>query len=413
MSTTNPMTQSRDRGRSTALPPRGQGGRRMEPKYIKRRQRGMALFIAAVVLIIGAVIYIGVQVSGDESQTTATDYEGTGNGVTQLVEIPEGSSISQLGPELEERGIVATDSAFQTAAAANPDASSVQPGFYRLQEEMSAESAVAALLDPANRVELLDIHGGATLMDVSVIGGDVRPGIYSQISAVTCAEGSPNCIPAEELQNVAATADLAELGVPEWAREPVAAREGDPKRLEGLIVPGQYVVNPTLDAQGILSDLLTRSATTYNDTGIVERAQAIGLTPYELLTAASLVEREAPAGEFDKVARVILNRLEEPMRLEFDSTVNYGLSEVEVATTDEDRARETPWNTYAKDGLPETPIAAASIQAIEAMENPAEGDWLFFVTIDQDGTTVFNNTFDEHLEDVQTALESGVLDQSR
>ncbi|WP_027004135.1 endolytic transglycosylase MltG [Corynebacterium halotolerans] len=385
----------------------------MEPKYIKRRQRGMALFIAAVVLIIGAVIYIGVQVSGDESQTTATDYEGTGNGVTQLVEIPEGSSISQLGPELEERGIVATDSAFQTAAAANPDASSVQPGFYRLQEEMSAESAVAALLDPANRVELLDIHGGATLMDVSVIGGDVRPGIYSQISAVTCAEGSPNCIPAEELQNVAATADLAELGVPEWAREPVAAREGDPKRLEGLIVPGQYVVNPTLDAQGILSDLLTRSATTYNDTGIVERAQAIGLTPYELLTAASLVEREAPAGEFDKVARVILNRLEEPMRLEFDSTVNYGLSEVEVATTDEDRARETPWNTYAKDGLPETPIAAASIQAIEAMENPAEGDWLFFVTIDQDGTTVFNNTFDEHLEDVQTALESGVLDQSR
>lgn len=413
MSTTNPTSESRDRSRPTDLPPRGSGGRRMEPKYINRRQRGMALFIAAVVLIIGAVIYIGVQVSGDDSQVTATDYEGTGNGVTQLVEIPEGSSISQLGPELEERGIVATDSAFQAAAAANPDASAVQPGFYRLQEEMSAESAVNALLNPANQVELLDIHGGATLMDVSVIGGDVRPGIYSQISAVTCGQGSPNCISVEELQNVAATTDPAELGVPEWAREPVSARGDDPKRLEGLIVPGQYVVNPTLDAQGILSDLITRSTQTYNDTGIVQRAQAIGLTPYELLTAASLVEREAPAGEFDKVARVILNRLEEPMRLEFDSTVNYGLSEVEVATTDEDRAQETPWNTYAKDGLPETPIAAASIQAIEAMENPAEGDWLFFVTVDQDGTTVFNNTFEEHLEDVQTALESGVLDQSR
>ncbi len=413
MSSTNPTTRPRSRARSTDIPARGQGGRRMDPKYVKRRQRGLAVFISAIVLIIGAVIYIGVQVSNGDSESQAVDYEGTGNGVVQLVEIPEGSSISQLGPELEERNIVRTNSAFQAAASANPAASSVQPGFYRLQEEMSAESAVSALLDPANQVELVDIHGGATMMDVTVLGGDTRPGVYSQISAVTCVDGSPNCISAEELQQVGATADLTALGVPDWALEPVAARGEDPKRLEGLIVPGQYVVNPTLDAQGILTDLITRSTTIYNNTGIVERAQAIGLTPYELLTAASLVEREAPAGEFDKVARVILNRLEEPMRLEFDSTVNYGLTEVEVATTDEDRAQETPWNTYAMDGLPETPIAAASVEAIEAMENPAEGDWLFFVTISQDGTTVFNNTFEEHLEDVQTALESGVLDQNR
>ena len=108
-----------------------------------------------------------------------------------------------------------------------------------------------------------------------------------------------------------------------------------------------------------------------------------------MINAASLVEREAPAGEFDKVARVILNRLKAPMKLEFDSTVNYGLTSQEVATTDEDRKRVTPWNTYAKEGLPDTPIASPSIQAIEAVENPAQGNWLFFVTIDKKGTTVF------------------------
>ena len=108
-----------------------------------------------------------------------------------------------------------------------------------------------------------------------------------------------------------------------------------------------------------------------------------------------------------------LNRLAEPMRLEVDSSGNYGLPDVDVATTDEDRATVTPWNTYAKDGLPETPIAAASMEAITAMENPAEGNWLFFVTVDQDGTTVFNDTFEEHLADVQQALESGVLDTNR
>lgn len=398
---------------TTSTPQRGPGGRRMDQKFVKRRQRGLAVLVASLILLIGAVIYIGVQISGGGETVADRDYQGSGNGVHQLVEIPEGSSVSQLGPELEERGIVKTDSAFQTAAANNPDAGSIQPGFYRLQGEMSAAAAVQALIDPANRVELLDIHGGSTLLDVNVVGGNSRPGIYSQISRVTCTEGSENCIAAEDLQNVGATADLDTLGVPEWARDAVAARGEDPKRLEGLIVPGQYVVNPEMDAQEILTDLLTRSAQQFNDTGIVDRARALDLTPYELLTAASLVEREAPAGDFDKVARVILNRLEEPMRLEFDSTVNYGLEDVEVATTDEDRAQVTPWNTYAKDGLPETPIAAASVEAITAMENPAEGNWLFFVTVDQDGTTVFNDSFEEHLADVQTALESGVLDTNR
>lgn len=389
-------------------------GMRMESKYVKRRQRGLAVLIAALVLIVGAVIYIGVSVSGDgDDRSVAQDYEGTGNGETVMVEIPEGSSISQLGPELVEKNVVKSDAAFQTAAASNRDAASVQPGFYRLEEEMSATSAVQALLDPANRADMLDIHGGATLMDVNVIGGESRPGIYSQISELTCMGNEENCIPPEEFERVAATTPPEELGVPEWALGPVNARGEDPKRLEGLIVPGQYVVDPKMSAKEILTDLITRSAEQYNETGIVERAEALGLSAYELLTAASLVEREAPAGEFDKVARVILNRLAEPMRLEFDSTVNYGLEEVEVATTDEDRARVTPWNTYAKDGLPDTPIASASMEAIQAMEHPAEGDWLFFVTVDESGTTVFNNTFEEHQQDVEQAMNSGILDSQR
>ncbi|MFP7365664.1 endolytic transglycosylase MltG [Corynebacterium callunae] len=383
--------------------------RRMEPVYVKRRQRFIAVVIAALILIIGAVIYIGVATSNRGSQ----DYEGEGNGVTQLVEIPEGSSISELGPELVERNIVATNEAFQTAASNNSNAGNVQPGFFRLQEEMSAAAAVEALLNPDNQVDLLDIHGGATLMDVTVVGGDTRQGIYSQIAAVTCTEGSENCISAEALQQVASTVDPAQLGVPDWAIAGVEARGSDPKRLEGLIMPGQYVVNPSNDAQGILTDLITRSAQQLAETDIVGRAQAIGLTPYELLTAASLIEREAPAGDFDKVARVILNRLAAPMQLQFDSTVNYGLSEQEVATTDADRQTVTPWNTYAMDGLPQTPIAAVSTEALQAMENPAEGNWLYFVTIDTDGTTVFNDTFEQHQADTEQALNNGVLDSNR
>lgn len=394
-------------------PSRDSRGRRMEPVYVKRRQRGLAVLIASFVLLIGAVVYIGYELttggSSQEQGQGVTDYEGTGNGREELVQVPEGAGLSSLAPELAERDIVASESAFLTAAANHPEANTVKPGFFRLQGQMSAAAAVAALLDPANQIDMLDVYGGATLLDINVLGGDVRYGIFSMISQAAGDDG----VRAEDLEHVAATVDPAELGAPEWAVEEVRARGNDPKRLEGLIAPGQYVIDPNMDAQEILTDLITRSTQTYNSTDIVNRAEAINLTPYELLTAASLVEREAPAGEFDKVARVILNRLELPMRLQFDSTVNYGLEDVELATTDEDRERVTPWNTYASDGLPQTPIASPGETAISAMENPADGDWLYFVTIDEQGTTVFNDTFEEHLADVQVALDSGILDHQR
>ncbi|MBC3178852.1 endolytic transglycosylase MltG [Corynebacterium lujinxingii] len=376
----------------------------------RRRTRGTAVLVASILLIIGLVAWIAVA----RNLSGSKDFAGTGNGEEQVVQIPEGSSLSVLGPELEERGIVGSDGAFQTAAANNPDSDNIQPGFYRLEGEMSANSAVEALLDPEKRITPLQVYGGATLMDINVLGGQTRHGIFSMIQAVTCGDQpGGDCVNVEKLHNAAANADPAELGVPEWARETVAARAGDAKRLEGLIAPGEYIIDPQASAEDILQDLVTRSAKQYDSTDIVNRAQAIGLSPYELLTAASLVEREAPAGEFDKVARVILNRLDEPMRLEFDSTVNYGLPSVEVATTDEDRKRVTPWNTYAMDGLPQTPISSPSIEAIDAMEHPAEGNWLFFVTVDKDGTTVFNDTFEQHLNDTQRAVDSGILDSQR
>lgn len=382
---------------------------RMEPKYRKRRERGLAVLVACLLLLVGTIAYVGYVRSNPPSMM---DFKGAGSGEEVMVEIAEGETISQLGPELVKAGVVKSNGAFQAAAGKNDKASNVTPGFYRVQKQMSAKDAVAALVDPKNKVELLQIPGGQTLADVKVVGGQTRKGIYSSIEQVTC-KHSNNCVKVAQLEQVAATMDPVALGVPAWALDPVKKRGNDPKRLEGLIVPGQYVINPQHNAEEILRDLVTRSAKQYEESGIVNRSQAVGLSPYELLTAASLVEREAPRGDFDKVARVILNRLKEPMKLEFDSTVNYGLAEQEIATTNEDRARQTPWNTYAKEGLPETPISAASMEAIHAMENPAQGDWLFFVTIDKQGTTVFNRSFEDHQRDTQKAIDNGVLDSNR
>ena len=148
--------------------------------------------------------------------------------------------------------------------------------------------------------------------------------------------------------------------------------------------------------------------------GIVDAANGLKISPYEVLIVGSLVQKEAKPADFAKVARVIYNRLASDYdRLEFDSTVNYPLDRQEVATTDVDRAKETPWNTYAKAGLPATPICSPGDDALTAAEKPEPGDWLYFVTVDADGTTLFTNDYQEHLANRDKALQSGVLDSGR
>ena len=93
--------------------------------------------------------------------------------------------------------------------------------------------------------------------------------------------------------------------------------------------------------------------------------------------------------------------------------MNYPLDRRELATTDSDRHTETPWNTYAKSGLPATPICSPGGDALAAAEHPEPGDWLYFVTIDANGTTLFTSDYQEHLANRDKALNSGILNSGR
>ena len=93
--------------------------------------------------------------------------------------------------------------------------------------------------------------------------------------------------------------------------------------------------------------------------------------------------------------------------------MNYPLDRRELATTDADRNTETPWNTYAKSGLPATPICSPGADALNAAERPEPGDWLYFVTVDADGTTLFTSDYQQHLANREKALNSGILNSGR
>lgn len=378
-----------------------------------RRRRNVLTGSAVVLLtlVVIAAVYLGSSLfSGSDN-----DFQGDGKDDV-VIEIHDGDSTTTVGQILHEHNVVATVKAFVEAARNNQAIAAIQPGFYRVRTEIPAASAVQRLADPTNRVGKLVIPEGRQLDDVAVVGTDiVVDGIFTLISKATCVDlnGQHKCLAAEDLRKAASTLPAANLNIPEWAAQPVAAMGTDHRRIEGLIAPGSFNVDPAGSAQDIVAKLVGQSADLYVTGGLLDTAAAMNMSPYSILVVASLVQRESKPDDFPKVARVIYNRLGQNSKLEFDSTVNYLLDRQEVATTDEDRARVTPWNTYASAGLPATPICSPGSQALASAEHPEMGDWLYFVTVDLQGTTLFTPDYQQHLANIELAKHNGVLDSAR
>jgi UPF0755 protein len=342
----------------------------------------------------------------------------TGEGKDDIViEVNPGDSGSVIAQNLVEKGVIADVGMFISAASGNAELAAIQPGFYKVRTEIPAATAVKTLIDPASRVGKLVIPEGKQLDDITAVGsGAVNPGIFSLIADASCVDlnGTETCVSAADLKAAAEEGTLQSLNVPDWAIQGADVMGQSHRRLEGLIAPGTWNIDPSASAKEILAKLIGQSGEGYVKGGILDAAKGLNMSPYQVLIVGSLVQKEAQPADFAKVARVIYNRLASDYDwLEFDSTVNYPLDRQEVATTDEDRATKTEWNTYAMPGLPATPICSPGAEALAAAEKPEAGDWLYFVTIDSDGTTLFTSDYQEHLTNRDLALGSGFLNSGR
>ena len=299
-----------------------------------------------------------------------TDYTGDGNGTEVIVTIKAGDIGEDVARTLHDKGVTLTFNAFYKLLLAQKDQPEFQPGNFRLQQHMSAAAALAALLNPDNKVtDKLLITEGSTLS-----------GTLQTIADTTG-------IALADLQ--AASKDLAALGVP--ATEP---------SLEGYLFPATYQLDSGLTAHDVLKLLV--------DT-MYEHLDAAGVPVdqrHNVLTLASIIQRESGPNtdDFYKISRVFTNRIEQGINLESDATVAYGTGNLHtVYTTDAERAdASNKYNTYANPGLPIGPIGLPGDLAIDAALHPADGPWLFFVPINlQTGETVFSETVDEHDAAVQ------------
>ncbi|WP_433612677.1 endolytic transglycosylase MltG [Prescottella agglutinans] len=395
--------------------PMSRGEIRRINEAARRKRRGRVIGVLAGAVLLGGMGAAAVAVYDQITGGDVADYAGPG-GPEVVVQVHSGDTAEQIANEMAAKDVVKSEAAFYRAALRNDAMNSLQPGYYSIATQISGADAVSALVSPDARVGALVISEGRQLHDTrDVQTGAVKKGIYTLISEASCVgpAEAPKCISYDQLNQAGAGADLAALGVPDWARTQVANVPDRDRQLEGLIAAGSWDFDPTETPVEILHQLVTASAESYEATGLETAGANVGLGPYQMLVVASLVEREGMPGDFDKVARVVVNRLAVNQPLQFDSTVNYALDTTEVATTDADRARVTPWNTYAMPGLPATPISSPSINALRAAENPAPGDYLYFVTIDKKGTTLFTRDYGEHLANIELAQRSGILDSGR
>jgi UPF0755 protein len=335
--------------------------------------------LALLLALVGGGVYAAYSVlvpavsglfSGGDGEV---DYPGPGQGEV-LVVVQSGDTGEDIATTLRDNDVTKTRTAYLRAAAGDPEAAAtIQPGTYTMRQQMTGAGAFAILTDPANRVA-----------DRITI----REGLWKDEVFAALSDGTG--IPVEDYEKAAEDAEA--IGLPDQAG-------GD---VEGWLFPASYEFNDSSSAAEQLEQMVSLTKRTLEDTGVAEDDWE------QTLIIASIVEGEV-SGDADraKVARVVLNRLDSGPPsyglLQMDSTVHYAVQQRgKAGTTDEQRASDSPYNTYKVTGLPPGPIGNPGAASIEAAADPEPGDWYFFVTVNPDtGETRFATTLEEHNRNVE------------
>jgi len=342
----------------------------LDPKEIWYKVRSaFAVLLSLAVLVAGGWLVYGKAQEAWQSFQTSEDYEGVGVDPV-VVTIPAGATLSQISDILVEDKVVKTAKAFDKEAAANEQSTKIQPGKYNLLTQLPARTALAMLLDKKNMV-----RNWMTLAEGKWVS--------QQVGTLTKATG----LPKSDFE--AAIKNWKSLGLPKWAKN----------GLEGFLFPDTYDVPDKPTATSVLKMATKKFNSVANDLDLVNGAKSVGLTPYEVVVMASIIDKEAGPNDEDraKIARVFFNRLDPKLwplgKLQSDATVAYANKVTgRVATTDTERALKSPYNTYYVKGLPAGPITSPSKKALDAVLHPADGKWLYFMVVNLDtGETVFSN----------------------
>jgi UPF0755 protein len=302
------------------------------------------------------------------------------------VNIPQGSSASQIASILDSTGVVTSNLTFELYLRNENLTDKLRPGSYEIQNNLSYEEITSILLKgPPLKTYTITIPEGLWLSETldtisAQTGYEVIQLENSLISGKVISKYLPNDN-YTKLQN--------------W---------------EGLLFPNTYQIDIESNGETILQTLVSELETRYED--IISNNQVPNWieTPTQFFTVASLIEAEAKLDE-DRplVSSVIRNRLNDNMLLQIDATVLYSLQKRKSQVLLIDLQFDSPYNTYKYTSLPPTPISGFGNKSMKAIINTPENNYIYYLLTDVSGKMTFTNDYEEFINLKNKAKDEGVI----
>ncbi len=348
-------------------PPAGQtveaGRRRHHPWRIA----ALAFIVIGAGVIVGGYLWVNSEASPSGPP-----------GPQVIVTVRAGTGVNQLAGDLQSKGVIGSSLAYRIWSQFH-SAPGVLAGSYAFHKNISF-TTVDQVVSVGPNVFPLEVLPGFTVAEVARQVGQL-PG-HSASSFTALATGGSVHSP--------------------W-------QPANSTSLDGLLGTGRYVIVPGETDSQLLTKMIDRFDTQATALGLAASSAQLGLTPYQVVTVASIVQKEGViAKNLGPVARVILNRLANNMPLQMDSTVLYSEGRDGGPVSSADLQLRTPYNTYLNKGLTPTPICFPSRAALQATLSPPTGSWLFFVVVQADGTEAFSDTFAQQQANEALAKQRGL-----
>ena len=339
---------------------------RLPPEPPRRRARltplgKLVVFLLVILVPFGSFAGYAIKVS-----------RGSGAGHEVSIVIAPGSSASKIAGQLADAGVIRAAWLFRLYAKIHGTAGSFKPGEYVFRSNMSYGDVVT-ILENGPKVVLtrVTIPEGKTVNETAAI--------FQRIA------GIPSAQFLAETTNGTHTTLILPKGI---------------RNLQGVLFPKTYDLKAGTTAGEVVDIMLRQFEKETEPLNMAAAASKLGVTPYQAIIIASMIEREAKVPQDrPKIARVIYNRLAHNMRLQIDATVQYAIyrktGSYKIPLLQSDYTFPSPYNTYLIDGLPPAPIASPGLASIEAALHPANGKWLYYVLINDKGEHAFADTYAE------------------
>jgi UPF0755 protein len=346
----------------------------LPPRLAKRRSHGrrwILLAVAGVVVVLLAIggLWVNRQIHGHP------------HGGPVAVSIPKGTSTAAIGGLLHRNGVIGNTVVWRLYTMVKRPGP-LQSGDFRFRHDENMGHVLSVLKGGAQpTVHRLTIPEGSSLRQIAAKVGSI-PGLSADRFMAIAQSGTVH----SQFQPPGSTS------------------------LEGLLFPDTYFVEKGDDEGKLVAKMVDAFGRMASTVGMQDAAAKAGVTPYDAITVASLVEEEAKVDE-DRgmIARTIYNRLGRNMKLGIDATVEYALGTHKPRLTNADLDVDSPYNTRKYAGLPPTPIAAVGQKSLEAALNPTPGPWLYYVLADANGKHAFATTDAEFEQLVRQARAKGLV----